>query len=370
MSINSTASNANKSPKFAKGEHVIYIDKKEGLRPAKVVNYNKEGNSYLIDTKLKDGTISRRDTVDSKLRKRNATPTPNKVSIGSKVANRHNSGAESRLNVSIASTVGNPGVSNRRSTAYNRNQINRTPRTEVSFANALAAIFRDSQHVREIVNGTAKHSIDVKHFKKKFFIEGDVKGDGACLFHAVGNTLKKQNVIHNTHMIKLTVEAQSVLISTRRKDKLKGQPLLSSLSPTLRQIAVEEVTRMWNANMLDVYSSARLNMTKEKYRTKNQYQAAMIKRATYGTLLEVQALSMRLKTPIFVFLEEKAYQNGKVGFVTERHALTAFFPNKSPNTHKIDPNTVVGSLIYLSLTVHPHQHEGGNHFTPLFPVLD
>jgi hypothetical protein len=111
-------------------------------------------------------------------------------------------------------------------------------------------------------------------------------------------------------------------------------------------------------------------MTKEKYRTKNQYQAAMIKRATYGTLLEVQALSMRLKTPIFVFLEEKAYQNGKVGFVTERHALTAFFPNKSPNTHKIDPNTVVGSLIYLSLTVHPHQHEGGNHFTPLFPVLD
>ena len=353
MSINSAASNANKSPKFAKGENVFYTHNEEGLRPAKVVNYNKEGNSYLIKIILNDGTFIERDTVESRLRKRNATLTPNKVSIGSTVA-----------------TVGNPGVSNRRSTAYNRNQINRTPRTEVSFANALAAIFRDSQHVREIVNGTAKHSIDVKHFKKKFFIEGDVKGDGACLFHAVGNTLKKQNVIHNTHMIKLTVEAQSVLISTRRKDKLKGHPLFSSLSTALRRLAVEEVTRMWNANMLDVYSSARLNMTKEKYRTKNQYQAAMIQRATYGTLLEVQALSMRLKTPIFVFLEEKAYQNGKVGFVSERHALTAFFPNKSPNTHKIDPKTAVGSSIYLSLTVHPHQHEGGNHFTPLFPVLD
>lgn len=343
MSINSTASNANKSPKFAKGENVFYTHNEEGLRPAKVVNYNKEGNSYLIKIILNDGTFIERDTVESRLRK---TPTPNKVSIGSKVANLRNSGA------------------------YNRKQINRTRRTEASFANALAAIFRDSQRVSEIVSGTAKHSINVKHFKKKFFIEGDVKGDGACLFHAVGNTLKKQNVIHNTHMIKLTVEAQSVLISTRRKDKLKGHPLFSSLSTALRRLAVEEVTRMWNANMLDVYSSSRLNMTKEKYRTKNQYQAAMIKRATYGTLLEVQALSMRLKTPIFVFLEEKKEQSGEGGFVTERHALTAFFPNKSPNTHKIDPKTAVGSSIYLSLTVHPHQHEGGNHFTPLFPVLD
>jgi len=367
MSINSTAINANKSPKFAKGENVIYNHKTEGLIPAKVVNYDKLSNSYLIKTKLKDGTISERDTVESRLRKRNATaptPTGNNVSIGSKVAlNRRNSGAESRLNESSASR--NPRVSNRRNTAYNRNRINRTRRTEASFANALAAIFEDSQNVE-----TTTHSINVRHFKKKFFIEGDVEGDGACLFHAVGHTLKKRNVI--PHTMKLTCEAQSVLRSTRRKDKSKRQPLLSSLSPALRRLAVEEVTnRLWNApNMLDVYSMSRLNMTKNEYRTKNQYQAAMIKRATYGTLLEVQALSIRLKTPIFVFLEEKAYQGGNVGFVTERHALTAFFPNKSPNTHKIDPKTAIGSSIYLSLTVHPHAHEGGNHFTPLFPVLD
>ena len=276
MSINSTAINANKSPKFAKGENVIYKHKTEGLIPAKVVNYDKLSNSYLIKTKLKDGTISERDTVESRLRKRNATPTPtgNNVSIGSNVANRHNSGAESRLNVSIGSKV-----AKRRNTAYNRNRINRTRRTEASFANALAAIFEDSQNVE-----TTTHSINVRHFKKKFFIEGDVKGDGACLFHAVGNTLKKRNVI--PHIMKLTCEAQSVLRSTRRKDKSSRQPLLSSLSPALRRLAVEEVTnRLWNApNMLDVYSSARLNMTKNEYRTKNQYQAEMSKRATLSLI--------------------------------------------------------------------------------------